>query len=139
MSHKNLHELAKFGAGLVAADFISIWWLTSHSLLPISFLGVMFTTDMVLPALVFDAALFLILVHYGWHIGKVPALRERSYLMIVGIIFALIAAAHLTRVFFGMDLVLMNWMVPHWLSWTAVIVTGYLSYMSFRLATRMKR
>ncbi len=139
MKHSTLHELAKFGAGLVAGDFISIWWLQSQGFLPISFMGITFTSEMVIPALIFDAALFLILIHYGWHIGKIPALRERSYLMVAGVVFGVVAAAHFVRALFQMDLTLMNWMVPHWLSWTVVVVIGYLSYMSFRLAMRMKR
>lgn len=139
MSHKTLHELAKFGSGLVAGDFIANAWIAYMGYYPIEFLGWTFTSDIVLPTLVFDAALFLILVHYGWHIGKIPALRERSYLLIAGIIFGIVAAAHLMRVFFQADLVIMDWMVPQWISWVGTIVVAYLAYMSFRLAVQMKR
>lgn len=138
MSHKTLHEVAKFGAGLVAGDFIANAWIAYMGYYPIVFMGWTFTEDIVLPALVFDAALFLILVHYGWNIGKVPALRERTYLLIAGTVFSVVAAAHLFRVFVGADLVVMDWTIPLWLSWIGTALTAYLAYMSFRLATRMK-
>lgn len=138
MSHKTLHEVAKFGAGLVAGDFIANAWIAYMGYYPIVFMGWTFTEDIVLPALVFDAALFLILVHYGWNIGKVPALRERTYLLIAGTVFSVVAAAHLFRVFAGVDLVVMDWTMPLWLSWIGTALTAYLAYMSFRLATRMK-
>jgi len=138
MSNKTLHELAKFGSGLVAGDFIANAWIAYMGYYPIELFGWTFTADIVLPTLVFDAALFLILIHYGWHIGKIPALRERSYLILAGLVFSVITAAHLSRVFFGADLVIASWEIPHWLSWVGTMVAAYLAYMSFRLAARMK-
>lgn len=134
-----MHEIAKFASGLVVGDFLSNAWLAYMGYYPIDFMGWTFTADMILPALVFDAALFLILVHYGWNIGKIPALRERSYLMLAGIIFTVVASAHVLRVFFNIDLVIMDWAAPLWLSWIGTAVAAYLAYMSFRLAMRMKR
>ena len=133
-----MHELAKFGSGLVAGDFIANAWIAYMGYYPVIFMGWTFTADIVLPTLVFDAALFLILVHYGWNIGKMPALRERTYLMAVGIVFSVVAAAHLARVFFGLGLTIADWQVPLWLSWIGTVVVAYLAYMSFRLATRAK-
>lgn len=138
MKHRTLHELAKFGAGLVTGDLIMNLWVAHMGYYPIDFLGFTFTEGIVLPTIIFDAALILILIHYGWNIGKIPALRERTYLMIVGIIFAIVAAAHLVRVFFAIDLMIMDYQVPLWLSWIGTAVVAYLSYMSFRLALRMK-
>jgi len=134
-----MQELAKFGSGLIAGDFIANAWFAYMGYYPIELFGWTFSSDIVLPALVFDAALFLILVHYGWHIGKIPALRERTYLLFVGLAFGVLTVAHLTRVFFGSELVILGWDVPLWLSWLGTAVAAYLSYMSFRLATRMKR
>ncbi len=102
------------------------------------FMGVAIDNTTVAPWLVFDAALVLILVHYGWHMGKTPLLRERSYLMIAGGIFGVIAVAHLIRVFTGVDIEIMGWFVPLWISWIGTAAAAYLSYMSFRLALRMK-
>ncbi|MDE2037714.1 MAG: hypothetical protein KGI69_00615 [Patescibacteria group bacterium] len=140
MKHQNLHDLAKFAAGLVLADFICGWWLSaSPYLLPTYFLGAKITSGMLLPWMIFDAALFIILVHYGWHIGKTPTLRSRAYFMFVGIVFGVIAAAHLLRLFTSADIDIVGWTVPLWLSWVGVAVAAYLSYMSFRLATSFKK
>jgi len=136
MSQKTLRELAKFGSGLVAADLATVIWFAYSGLLPITSFGITFDEAMIWPAIIFDAALLVVLVHYSWHIGKIPALRERTYLTIAGIIFGIVAAAHFARVLFQIDLSIMDWTAPHWLSWIAVIATTYLCYMSFRLAIR---
>lgn len=133
-----LHELAKFAAGLIAGDFLAFWWLATHHGLPASFLGMQFTSDMVLPGMIFDAALFIILIHYGWHVGKTPLLRERTFLLAAGILFGVVALAHLVRVFAGVDIVVMGWALPLWLSYVGTGVTAYLSYMSLHLAMRTR-
>lgn len=138
MHHKRLHDIAKFGAGLVAGDFLGVLWISNAGILPVEFFGRTFTEGIILPALIFDAALFLILVHYGWHIGKIPAIRERSYLMLAGIIFGIVAAAHLLRIFTGVEVTIATWSMPLWLSWLGTAITAYLSYMSLRLGMRMK-
>lgn len=138
MTHKTMQDLAKFGSGLVAADLATTIWFAYSGLLPITSLGFTFTENMIWPAIIFDTALLGSLIHYGWNIGKIPALRERSYLLLSGVIFSIVALAHFWRVLFQADLVIMDWIAPHWLSWTVVIVTAYLSYMSFRLAVRTK-
>lgn len=138
MNRKRLQEIAKFGAGLVLGDFVALLWIANADLLPVEFLGRVITTELLAPGLIFDAALFFILVHYGWNIGKIPALRERGYLLIAGTVFAVVAAAHLARIFANADIVIAEWVLPIWLSWVGVAVTTYLAYMSFRLAMRMK-
>ena len=133
-----MHELAKFASGLVLGDFIAIWWLAANGGFPASFLGFQFTSDMIIPGLLFDAGIFIILIHYGWHYGKTPLLRERTYLLVAAVVFGIVALAHLIRAFTGTDLVLFGWTTPLWLSWIGTAATAYLSYMSFHLATRMK-
>lgn len=138
MKHHQLHELAKFASGLVAGDFLAILWLWSQNLLPASFLGVTLTDSIIAPTLLFDAALFIILIHYGWHAGKTPMMRERAYLVTAGIVFAAVALAHLARSFAGINLSIAGWNVPLWLSWIGTAATAYLSYMSFRLTLMMR-
>ena len=138
MKNSSLHEIAKFAAGLVAADFLWLLWFSQQHLHSIAFFGMSVTSDMLLPNLIFDLALFVILIHYAWHVGKIPAMRERSYIFIVGVLFSLVAIAHFWRIFTGADLMLGDWDVPVWLSWFGVAVTTYLAYMSFHLAARMK-
>lgn len=138
MKHQTLHEVAKFASGLIAGDFFALLWLATHHGLPATFLGLQFTGDIVLPALVFDAALFIILVHYAWHVGKTPLMRERTFLLVAALVFGVVALAHLLRVFTGADVVVLGWALPLWLSWIGTAVTAYLSYMSLRLAMRMR-
>jgi hypothetical protein len=138
MKKNNLHELAKLASGLVLGDFLAHVWLATHHGFPVDFLGMTFTQSMVAPTLVFDAALFIILVHYAWHIGKTPFLRERTYLVAAGVLFGVVAAAHLIRAFTNADLVIAGYDIPVWLSWIGTAATAYLSYMSFHLAMRVK-
>jgi hypothetical protein len=139
MNKRTLQEIAKFAAGLVAADLITLVWLASSGMLPAHFMGMDFDPTMVLPGVVFDLALLFILIHWGWHIGKIPAPREHSYLLIVGVIFTIIAVAHLWRLFSSGSLVLMGWVVPLWLSWFGVAITAYMAYASFRFAFRIRK
>lgn len=134
MSPHTLREIAKFGAGLVAADFVWLLWFSQQKFASITFLGATFTHDIVGPGLVFDFALLLILVHYGWHAGKIPKVREHTYALLAGSLFTIVAAAHLWRIFTGADLVIMGWDAPIWLSWLGVVVTTYLAYLSFYFA-----
>ena len=138
MNHHTLREIAKFASGLVVGDFLSMVWLSMNDAFPVSFMGIKLTSDILLPSLIFDAALFIILVHYGWRLGKTPVLKERTFLMVAGIIFGVIAAAHFLRIFFGADVDILGWSVPLWLSWIGTTITAYLSYMSLHLALRMR-
>ena len=133
-----LREISKFGAGLIAGDFIAQVWFYEQGLLPFKFWGITFTDNMVTPGLLFDLALFLILVHYGWNMGKMPRPKERTYLFIVGVIFIAVALVHLFRIFSGYDLVLAGWTAPLWISWVGTIVTTYLAYVSFHFFAKLK-
>jgi hypothetical protein len=134
MKRGTLHDLSKFAAGLVAADFFSLWWFAAHNGVPVSFMGMTFTSSMVVPGLVFDAVLFLLLVHYGWRIGKTPHLQSRTFFLVAGVIFGVVALAHLMRVFLNADVIVLGWDVPLWLSWVGTAAAAYLSYMSFHLS-----
>lgn len=138
MGHKSLQEVSKFLAGLVAADLITLVWVSQAHLLPVHFMGATFDSTMVLPGVIFDFALFIILVHYGWHIGKIPQMRERMYMMVAAVIFTVVAVAHLWRLFSNAPLMLAGWEVPLWLSWFGVALSAYLAYESYRFATRIK-
>lgn len=139
MKHKHLHEIAKMASGLVLGDFLFTWWLGSTGWLPLNISGVNWSPNIILPGLIFDAAAFIILVHYGWHLGKTPTLRSKSYFTLVGIILGVVALAHLVRLFSGSDFVILGWAAPLWLSWVGVIVATYLAYMSFHLAVAYRK
>ncbi len=134
-----MHEIAKFAAGAVAAEFLWTLWFSQQGVASIGFFGVTFVQEMVLPTLIFDLALFIILVHYAWHIGKIPQLRERTYILVAGCVFTVISIAHLWRVFSGADLVIEGWSAPLWLSWFGIAVTTYLAYASFHFVSRLEK
>src|SRR3954469_15787506 len=104
MKYHPLQEVAKLAAGLAAADFFWLMWFSQSHLRTAQFFGMTMTQDMVLPSLVFELAVFLILVHYGWNIGRIPSMRERTYVLVAGVVFTIVAAAHLWRIFADADL-----------------------------------
>jgi hypothetical protein len=135
MSHTTLRELSKVGAGLVLADIVSVLWLSGAGFFPLSFLGVDWTGDMVPGILVFDIALLILLIHYGWKMRlPVQSPSERMLLKIVGTVFLVVAVGHLLRVTLGLDLILGDFEIPDWVSWLGIILTGYLAYASFHFA-----
>ena len=60
-------------------------------------------------------------------------MNRRSYCVITGIIFIVIALAHLLRIFYGWRVVIGASTVPEWISWVALVVAGYLGYEGIRL------
>ena len=139
MKRQWLHDLSKFAAGLVAADFVVFWWLSLQTRMPAVFLGLAIDRTMLIPAMIVDIFILLILVHYGWNIGKIPHLKERAYMVMTGAIFTVVFLGHLSRVLYSGDLVFFGWDVPVFLSWLGVVVSGYLAYVSFYFASRLKR
>jgi acyl-CoA reductase-like NAD-dependent aldehyde dehydrogenase len=63
-------------------------------------------------------------------------MNTRSYELISGTLFALVATAHLLRVLSGWEVVAGPWNFPMWLSWVGTIVPAALSVWAFRLASR---
>ena len=63
-------------------------------------------------------------------------MNDRSFPLIAGIIFALVALLHILRVYMGWPVVVGGWSVPMWVSWIGLIVVGGLGYFGLRLAIR---
>ena len=63
-------------------------------------------------------------------------MTPKGYATITGIIFSLVAVAHLPRVIVPWEFRVGGWEVPSWVSLTAVALAGYLSYTGFQIATR---
>ncbi len=61
---------------------------------------------------------------------------RRQYLIISGLIFAIVALMHLCRVFTGWSFQLGTLMVPMWVSWIGAIGPAGLSIWAFRLACK---
>ena len=58
----------------------------------------------------------------------------RAYLQISGVIFAVVALAHLVRLLLAWPVVVAGLAIPLWLSGMAVVATAALSVWAFRLA-----
>jgi hypothetical protein len=65
-------------------------------------------------------------------------MSQRTFSLIVGVIFLLIAVGHLVRVILGATFVVQGLAVPMWPSVLAVIVMGYLAFEGFRLSNKPK-
>ncbi len=66
-------------------------------------------------------------------------MHRRSFSLLAGIIFIIIALLHLLRIIYGWEAVIGGWAIPKWVSWVALIVSGYLGYEGLRLAIKSRR
>lgn len=61
-------------------------------------------------------------------------MSARSYLLVSGALFSVVAAAHLLRLVFRMPVVIEEYAVPMYVSWFGFIVPAMLAAWAFRLA-----
>jgi uncharacterized membrane protein len=61
-------------------------------------------------------------------------MNQRSFSLLAGIIFIIIALLHLLRILYGWEAVIGGWAVPKWISWAALAVAGYLGFEGLRLS-----
>jgi hypothetical protein len=61
---------------------------------------------------------------------------QKTFVLIAGVIFAIVALVHLLRILLGWPIVIDNWTVPMWLSWIALVIAGGLSYFGLSLVSR---
>lgn len=60
-------------------------------------------------------------------------MSEKQYFVISGVLFSLVAFAHLLRIVFGMTVYVDEYTVPTLFSWIGFIVAGVLAVWAFRL------
>jgi hypothetical protein len=63
-------------------------------------------------------------------------MSQRSFSLVAGVFFLLVAVGHLVRVVLRATFVIEGMAVPMWPSVLAVIVMGYLAFEGFRLSKR---
>ena len=63
-------------------------------------------------------------------------MSERGYCLVSGLVFAVVAAAHLLRAVAGWPIVLGGWQAPLAASWAATIGAGALAVWGLRQAGR---
>ena len=64
---------------------------------------------------------------------------QKTFSVVAGAIFALVALLHLVRIYMGWPVVIGSWTVPMWVSWIGLVVAGALSYLGLRFAARISR
>jgi hypothetical protein len=63
-------------------------------------------------------------------------MNDKLFHLITGIIFALVALAHVLRIYFGWPAVIGSWSAPMWISWLAIVVAAGLSYLALSLIAK---
>jgi hypothetical protein len=61
---------------------------------------------------------------------------QKTFSIVAGIIFAVVALLHLVRIYMDWPLVIAGWSVPMWVSWVGLVVAGGLAFFGLRLAAR---
>ena len=57
---------------------------------------------------------------------------RKTYLLVAGIIFTLVALFHLVRIYMDWPVMIADWSVPKWVSWFGLIVAGGLAIFGLR-------
>lgn len=63
-------------------------------------------------------------------------MNRKTYCLLAGAIFALVALVHLLRILMGWGAAIGGWSVPIWISWVGLVVAGGLAYFGFKFGTR---
>jgi hypothetical protein len=61
---------------------------------------------------------------------------RKTFSMLAGIIFTLVALFHLVRIFMEWTVIIGDWPIPMWVSWIALVVAGGLALLGLRLSER---
>ena len=64
-------------------------------------------------------------------------MSQKTFSLVAGVFFLLIALAHVLRIAYGASVVVQNTSIPMWASVIAVVVTGYLAYEGLRLGRKL--
>ena len=65
-------------------------------------------------------------------------MNKHTYFLISGLVFAIVAAAHLLRIINQLPVVFGSWDIPMWGSVIGFILAGILSYCGFTLMYKEK-
>lgn len=60
-------------------------------------------------------------------------MNQKLFSLVAGSIFLVVALAHALRLVFGWHVVLQGWTVPLWVSWIALVISGFLAYEGLAL------
>jgi hypothetical protein len=63
----------------------------------------------------------------------------KTFSIVAGVIFAIVALLHLLRIYMDWPVVIGAWSVPIWVSWIALVVAGILAIWGLAFAARDAR
>ena len=63
----------------------------------------------------------------------------RTYIQVTGVVFAIVALAHLARLLLDWPAQEAGWVVPMWISWIAILMAGALCIWAFRLVGHIRQ
>ena len=63
-------------------------------------------------------------------------MSQKTFSVVTGLIFLLIAIMHGLRLAFRWEVVLNGWSVPMWVSAVALLIAGYLAFEGLKLGKR---
>ena len=61
-------------------------------------------------------------------------MTQRTFTLVTAMLFLLIALLHAVRLLRGWQITIEGAVVPLWVSWIGLAITGYLAWQGFRLA-----
>lgn len=64
-------------------------------------------------------------------------MNQKTFSVVAGLIFLVVALAHALRLVFGWQVMLQAWTVPLWVSWIALFISGFLAYEGLALGRRL--
>jgi hypothetical protein len=59
-------------------------------------------------------------------------MSQKAFSLVAGLLFLLVAVAHLLRLLLRWSVILNGWTVPMWVSAIALVVAGFLAFEGFR-------
>jgi len=60
----------------------------------------------------------------------------KTFSLVAGVIFAVVALAHLARIVMDWSVAIGDWSIPMWVSWVALVVAGGLALLGLRFSQR---
>ena len=61
-------------------------------------------------------------------------MKSKTLMRLNAVLFLLVFIGHGLRITNGWDMNLGSWVIPMWLSWTAVIIIGYIGWNNYLLS-----
>lgn len=65
-------------------------------------------------------------------------MRTKTYALLSGLLFSMLALLHLTRIVTQWDAVIIGWEVPLWVSWVALFIATGLAYHGLKIFNKTK-